>query len=90
MSRLIRLEDAIEVIAQTDITDGTEPVFSGKQVIGLLKDLDTVKAVPIEVLQEIRQEIAVQKKGFPPSADYYKAINRALNIIDKHIKEYKE
>lgn len=39
------------------------------------------------ILQEIRQEIEIQKKGFPPSADYYKAINRSLDIIDKHIKE---
>jgi len=38
-------------------------------------------------LQEIRQEIEIQRKGFPPSADYYKAINRSLDIIDKHIKE---
>lgn len=41
-------------------------------------------------LQEIRQEIEIQKKGFPPSADYYKAINRSLDIIDKHIKEIEE
>ena len=39
---LISLKDAIEVIASVDITDGTEPVFSGKQVIGLLEDLDTI------------------------------------------------
>ena len=38
------------------------------------------------LVQEIRQEIEVQKKGFPPSADYYKAINRSLDIIDKYIK----
>ena len=43
--------------------------------------------IPLRVLQEIRQEIEIQKKGFPPSADYYKAINRSLDIIDKHIKE---
>lgn len=40
---LISLEDAIETIAGVDITDGTEPVFSGKQVVALLKDLDTIK-----------------------------------------------
>ena len=39
---LISLEDAIETIASADITDGIEPVFSGKQVIALLKDLDTI------------------------------------------------
>lgn len=39
----ISIEDAKEIIAETDITDGTEPVFSGKQVISLLNDLPRVE-----------------------------------------------
>lgn len=35
-------EEAIEIIAATDITNGEEPFFTGKQVIALLKDLDGV------------------------------------------------
>ena len=52
------------------------------------EEYKTQKMIPIEVLQGIRQEIEIQRKGFPPSADYYKAINRSLDIVDKHIKEY--
>ncbi len=36
------------------------------------------------VLDKARAEIEVNKKGFPPSSDYYKAITRAVNIIDKY------
>lgn len=36
------------------------------------------------VLDKVRAEIEVNKKGFPPSSDYYKAITRAVNIIDKY------
>ena len=43
--------------------------------------------VPIEVLQEIRQEIEQEKDGYPPSADEYMAINRVIKIVDNHIKE---
>lgn len=35
-------------------------------------------------LDKIIAEIELQKKGFPPSADYYKAINRVLDIINKY------
>ena len=45
----------------------------------------TEKSVPMSVIEDIKAEIETQKKGFPPSSDYYKAINRVLNIIDKHI-----
>ena len=38
--------NALEIIAETDITDGLEPVFSGKQVQGLLNDLPPVHTVP--------------------------------------------
>ena len=34
----------------------------------------------------IKAEIEAEKQGFPPSADYYKAISRALDIIDKYTK----
>ena len=41
-------------------------------------------------LDKIRAEIEINKKGFPPSSDYYKAINRALVIIDKYKAESEE
>ena len=43
-----------------------------------------VKYIRADVLDKIRAEIEVNKKGFPPSSDYYKAITRAVNIIDKY------
>lgn len=41
----------------------------------------------MNLLQEIRQEIAQEKDGYPPSADEYMAINRVIKIVDNHIKE---
>ena len=38
-------EDAIESIANIDETDGTVAIFTGKQVIALLKDLPSVNAI---------------------------------------------
>lgn len=38
----ISREEAVEVIAGTDETNGNEPVFSGKQIIKMLKDLPSV------------------------------------------------
>ena len=47
----------------------------------------TSDVVSMEVIEAICEEIELQKKGFQPSADYYKAIDRTLFIIDKHISE---
>lgn len=38
----ISRQAALDVIAETDITNGTEPVFTGKQVQALLRDLPPV------------------------------------------------
>lgn len=38
----INRQAALDVIAETDITNGTEPVFTGKQVQALLRDLPSV------------------------------------------------
>lgn len=38
----INRQAALDVIAETDITNGTEPVFTGKQVQALLRDLPPV------------------------------------------------
>lgn len=42
----ISREEAVEVIAGTDETNGNEPVFSGKQIIKMLKDLPPVTPKP--------------------------------------------
>ena len=45
------------------------------------------------ILDKIRAEIEQERIGYPPSADYYKAIMKCLQIIDKYKevdREYKE
>jgi hypothetical protein len=39
------------------------------------------------VLDKIRAEIELEKLGYPPSAGYYKAIMKCLQIIDKYKAE---
>ena len=51
------------------------------------KDWQFIQEPKADVLDKIRAEIEVNKKGFPPSSDYYKAITRAVNIIDKYKAE---
>ena len=60
-------------------------IISDKDYDRLCKALDNEN-----VLDKIRAEIEVNKKGFPPSSDYYKAINRALVILDKYKVESEE
>ena len=38
-------------------------------------------------LDKVLVEIEEERKGYPPSADYYKAISRVLEIINKYSKE---
>lgn len=37
-------------------------------------------------LDKIRERISLEKLGYPPSANYYKAIMKCLQIIDKHLE----
>ena len=37
-----------------------------------------------DVLRKLRDEISWLKLGYPPSADYYRAIVNVLEIIDKY------
>lgn len=41
----ISREAALDVIAETDVTNGTEPVFTGKQVQALIRDLPSVRPI---------------------------------------------
>ena len=42
------------------------------------------------VLDKARTEIEQERVGYPPSADYYKAITKCLQIIDKAESEVEE
>lgn len=37
-----------------------------------------------EVLRDIKEEMDKERVGYPPSAGYYKAITKCLQIIDKY------
>ena len=55
-----------------------------------LKDIDRAfKALEErdELLDKIRERIELEKLGYPPSAGYYKAIMKCLQIIDKYRTE---
>lgn len=40
-----------------------------------------------EVLDKIRERVELEKLGYPPSAGYYRAIMKVLQIIDKYKAE---
>ena len=42
------------------------------------------------VLEDIKAEIDNESIGYPPSADYYKAIKKAVRIVEKHISGKEE
>lgn len=44
----------------------------------------------VDVLDKIRKRISLEKLGCPPSAGYYKAIVKVLQIIDKYTAESEE
>jgi len=71
-----------------EVYNNIEPFLNDETIKGgfnLFKALDIIKkGIPLD---KIKAEIAEERKGYPPSADYYKAINKTLQIIDKHIKD---
>ena len=46
-----------------------------------------VKYIKCDVLDKIRERINLEKLGYPPSAGYYKAIVKVLQIIDTYKPE---
>lgn len=63
--------------------------IKGLRYKGIITDKDCdrlCKALDNEnVLNKIRERISLEKLGYPPSAGYYKAIIKVLQIIDKYI-----
>lgn len=51
---------------------------------------ESLKADMVAVLDAIRSEIRLEKLGYPPSAGYYQAIVKVLQIIDKYKTEFEE
>lgn len=51
---------------------------------------ESLKADMVAMLDVIRSEIRLEKLGYPPSAEYYQAIEKSLQIIDKNKREFEE
>ena len=77
--------------------------FADKDILEIIAEQHPVKAVPLSVLQEIRQEIEQSKQYKGQSGNPYidvhdvgldryfdLGLTKALNIIDRHLKEYME
>lgn len=65
------------------------PDANGDRVI-YESDLDLLPSVTPDVLDKIRERISLEKIGYPPSAGYYKAIVKVLQIIDQYKAESEE
>ena len=72
-------DDLISRKAVLDLSENAPYVMKAD-----IKKLPTIPQTD-SVLEEIRAEIENESIGYPPSADYYKAIKKAVRIIEKHI-----
>lgn len=62
-----------------------------RQLVEILKDYKRLKHQEqdsITIVDKIKMKVALEKLGYPPSAGYYKAIIKVLQIIDTCKKEY--
>ena len=59
----------------------------GKTLEEIVSEMPIIQSVPIDVLDKIREQIELEKLGYPPSAGYYRAIIKVLQIIDKYRAE---
>ena len=61
-----------------------------KAVIDTVILSSSEKSNNLDTLNKIRERIDLEKLGYPPSAGYYKAIMKCLQIIDKYRAESEE
>jgi len=81
-------EDAISRKDVYELIEDINDTVFGQQVSKGVANLPSVQPQPkSDVLDEIRDEIKLEKHGYPPSAGYYKAIMKCLQIIDKYKAE---
>lgn len=62
--------------------------MGGKWSICAKKGIEALKQE--DVLDKLRKRVELEKLGYPPSAGYYKAIMKVLDIIDKYKSESEE
>lgn len=65
------------------------PYIHYDDVVKCIKGMPSVtpKAEQKAILDKIRAEIKEERRGYPPSADEYKTINKVLQILDKYKAE---
>ena len=87
MSRMVDVDEVKKCLEEVSGDDKTDAIALLEWAI----DKRTVQAVPIEVLQEIRQEIANLVKLYPfiDHKDTYVKESEVLEIIDKHLDKLK-
>ena len=72
-------EEAKEVFLNRGYVNGFFDGDKWRQSVVVISDWLT----QYSALNKIRSEIEQERVGYPPSADYYKAVTKCLQIIDK-------
>lgn len=91
------LDMAIKALEQQSCDDCISRAEAIKETKKLLRGnydpeyiVETLKMLPSvtpDALDKIRERISLEKVGYPPSAGYYKAIVKVLQIIDQYKAE---
>ena len=85
--------EELPTIPQTDIPQEMleSAIKCSKDVLDKMSEMSSEELLEIarccgdSVLEDIKAEIGNESIGYPPSADYYKAIKKAVRIVEKHI-----
>ena len=75
------IEDLIVLITYMDSVNPQKPKSEWEHDHEILKAYSDGASA---VLDMIRERVELEKLGYPPSAGYYKAIMKVLQIIDKY------
>lgn len=75
--------DSRELIAKMINNAPTVEEIPAKIPINVLKQLISQESV----IDKVRERMKLEKLGYPPSAGYYKAIMKVLDIIDEYKAE---
>lgn len=80
------LIDGDRIVTSQLYDDEHEEFTEKKMSIIEIIDAYTTEGVTVadDVFGKIRERIELEKLGYPPSAGYYKAIMKCLQIIDKY------
>ena len=96
-AQAIAIDMAIKALEQQSCEDAISRKQALKETKALIRGdydpeyiIETLKMLPPvtpDALDKIRERISLEKIGYPPSAGYYKAIVKVLQIIDQYKAE---